>query len=232
MTTSLITGANKGIGFETARQLIAAGHTVWLGSRDPERGREAAESLGARALVIDVSDDASVAAAFRTVEEAGTGLDVLVNNAGIEPRAEDGGPLAALDASADRLRTVFETNVLGPLRVTQAFLPLLRRSASAAVVNLSSGLGSLAAGGGAPYYPSVEYPVSKTALNMLTVKLAQALPGIRVTAVDPGFTQTDLNHHAGTQTVEEGAAAPVREALAGNEGESGTFVSAEGPVAW
>ncbi|MFJ4438542.1 SDR family NAD(P)-dependent oxidoreductase [Streptomyces sp. NPDC088923] len=233
MTTSLITGANKGIGFETARQLIAAGHTVWLGSRDPERGRAAAEKLGARALVIDVTDDASVAAAVRTVEEAGTGLDVLVNNAGIEPRGEDGGPLPALDAGADRLRTVFETNVLGPLRVTQAFLPLLRRSDSAAVLNLSSGLGSLAGGGGSPYgYPSVEYPVSKAALNMLTIKLAAALPGIRVTAVDPGFTKTDLNHHAGTQTVEEGAAASVREALAGNEGETGTFVSAAGPLPW
>lgn len=142
MTTTLITGANKGLGFETARQLVAAGHTVYVGSRDPERGRRAAGELGARAVVIDVTDDASVAAAAKTIEAEG-GLDVLVNNAGIEGRAEGNRVIGAADVTAGTMREVFETNVFGLVRVTHAFLPLLQRSAAPVVVNLSSGLASL-----------------------------------------------------------------------------------------
>ena len=139
MTTTLITGANKGLGLETARRLVAAGHTVYVGSRDAGRGRRAAERIGARTVVIDVTDDGSVAAAVKTVEAEG-GLDVLVNNAGIEGRAEGNGVVGAAEVTAAMMREVFETNVFGTVRVIHAFLPLLLRSAAPVVVNVSSGL--------------------------------------------------------------------------------------------
>ncbi|MDT7794519.1 MAG: hypothetical protein QOD59_3955 [Mycobacterium sp.] len=142
MTTTLITGANKGLGFETARRLIAAGQTVYVGSRDAERGRRAAEQMGARMVVLDVTDDASVAAAAKTIEAEG-GLDVLVNNAGIEPRLADGSVVGAAETTADLMRQVFETNVFGIVRVTHAFLPLLQHSTAPVIVNVSSGLASL-----------------------------------------------------------------------------------------
>ena len=235
MTTTLITGANKGLGFETARQLIAAGHTVYIGSRDPERGQQAAARLGAGALplLIDVTDDASVAAAVKAVEGP---LDVLVNNAGIEARTPDNGVIGAADLTADMMRHLFETNVFGLVRVTHTFLPLLRRSAAPVIVNVSSGLGSLtgmadpdALGYG---YPGVEYPASKAAVNMITVQYAKAFPGMRVNAADPGFTATDLNGRTGTQTVEQGAEIIVRMALMGPDGPTGGYFSARGPVPW
>ncbi|MFI7281856.1 SDR family NAD(P)-dependent oxidoreductase [Micromonospora chersina] len=235
MTTTLITGANKGLGFETARRLVAAGHTVWIGSRDAERGRRAAERLGARFVPLDVTDDASVAAAARTVE-AGGGLDVLVNNAGIEGRTADNGVVGAAEVTAGDMRTLFETNVFGPVRVTHAFLPLLRRSAAPVVVNVSSGLASvtrLADPADPAYgYPGVAYPASKAALNMVTVQYAKAFPGMRVNAVEPGFTATDLNGRTGTQTVEEGAEIIVRMALVGPDGPTGGYVDAAGPLPW
>jgi NAD(P)-dependent dehydrogenase (short-subunit alcohol dehydrogenase family) len=235
MTTTLITGANKGLGFETARQLIAAGHTVYIGSRDPERGQQAAAQLGAgaRPLLIDVTDDASVAAAVKAVEGP---LDVLVNNAGIEARTPDNGVIGAADLTADMMRHLFETNVFGLVRVTHAFLPLLRRSAAPVIVNVSSGLGSLtgmADPGTLGYgYPGVEYPASKAAVNMITVQYAKAFPGMRVNAADPGFTATDLNGRTGTQTVEQGAEIIVRMALVGPDGPTGGYFSARGPVPW
>src|SRR5262245_50274607 len=134
MAITLITGANKGLGYEAARQLVAAGHTVYVGARDSGRGRQAAERLGARFVLIDVTDDLSVAAAVKQIEADG-GLDVLVNNAGIEERTPDGGFVPVVDVTADSLREQFETNVFGLVRVTQAFLPLLRRSAGPVVVN-------------------------------------------------------------------------------------------------
>jgi NAD(P)-dependent dehydrogenase (short-subunit alcohol dehydrogenase family) len=235
MTNTLITGANKGLGHETARRLIAAGHTVYVGARDPERGRRAAEELGARFVRLDVTDDASVAAAVRTIEAEG-GLDVLVNNAGIEPRRTDGGFVDAATTTADDVRTVFETNVLGAVRVLHAFLPLLRRSANPVVVNVSSGLGytPALADPAAPehFYPGLAYPASKAALNMLTVQYAKAFDGIRINAADPGFTATDLNHHSGTQTVEEGAEVIVRLAGIGPDGPTGTFQNAAGVLPW
>ncbi|MEU6085230.1 SDR family NAD(P)-dependent oxidoreductase [Streptomyces sp. NPDC047085] len=235
MTNTLITGANKGLGHETARRLIAAGHTVYVGARDPERGRRAAEELGARFVRLDVTDDASVAAAVRTIEAEG-GLDVLVNNAGIEPRRPDGGFVDAAATTADDVRTVFETNVLGAVRVLHAFLPLLRRSANPVVVNVSSGLGytPALADPAAPehFYPGLAYPASKAALNMLTVQYAKAFDGIRINAADPGFTATDLNHHSGTQTVEEGAEVIVRLAGIGPDGPTGTFQNAAGVLPW
>lgn len=230
MTTTLITGANKGLGFETARRLVEAGHTVYVGSRDAERGRQAAEQLGARPLLIDVTDEDSVAAAVKTVEADG-GLDVLINNAGIE-----GTVVGAEDTTVDTLRPLFETNVFGPVRVTHAFLPLLRRSAAPVVVNVSSGLASLTlvSTPGTPTraYPGVAYPASKSALNMITVQYAKAFPGIRVNAVEPGFTATDLNGHRGTQTVQEGAEAIVRMAQVGPDGPTGGYYDVSGPLPW
>jgi len=139
MTTTLITGANKGLGYETARQLVAAGHTVYIGARDPERGRAAAARLGARFVQLDVTDDASVAAAAKTVEADG-GLDVLVNNAGIEGRTPDNGVIGPAGETAGHIHALFDTNVFGMVRMLHAFLPLLARSAAPVVVNLSSGV--------------------------------------------------------------------------------------------
>ncbi|AEW92843.1 MULTISPECIES: SDR family NAD(P)-dependent oxidoreductase [Streptomycetaceae] len=235
MTRTLITGANKGLGFETARRLIAAGHTVYIGSRDPERGRRAAELLGARTVQLDVTDDASVAAAAKTIEAEG-GLDVLVNNAGVEGRDEDNGVIGAADVTADMMRQVFETNVFGTVRVTHAFLPLLQRSASPVVVNLSSGLASLTRvttpGTPTHAYPGVAYPASKTALNMITVQYAKAFPNMRINAVEPGYTKTDLNGNTGIQTVEQGAEIIVRMAQAGPDDPTGGYFDAQGPLPW
>src|SRR5882757_560261 len=202
MPATLITGANKGLGFETARRLIAEGHTVYIGSRDAERGRRTAEQLGARAVQLDVTDDASVDAAAKTIEADG-GLDVLVNNAGIAAEWSDNNVvIGAEDVTADLMRRTFETNVFGTVRVLHAFLPLLERSATPVVVNVSSGLGSLTQVAAVPaqIYPGVAYPASKAAVNMITVQYAKAFPHMRINAVDPGFTKTDLNGNTGTQT--------------------------------
>ncbi|MEV6370998.1 SDR family NAD(P)-dependent oxidoreductase [Micromonospora musae] len=235
MTTTLITGANKGLGFETARRLLAAGHTVWVGSRDADRGRAAAERLGARFVLLDVTDDASVAAAVRTVEAAG-GLDVLVNNAGIEARKPDNGVVTAAEVTGEEMRTMFETNVFGLVRVTHAFLPLLRRSTAPVVVNVSSGLASVSrlADPAAPAYgyPGVAYPASKAAVNVVTVQYAKAFPEMRINAVEPGFTATDLNGRTGTQTVEEGVEIIVRMAQVERDGPTGGYFDAAGPLPW
>lgn len=235
MTTTLITGANKGLGYETARQLIAAGHTVYVGARDEGNARQAAESLGlnARPLLIDVTDEASVQAAAEAVSAAEGSLDVLINNAGIA-----GGSTSPIDTTGDDLVRILDTNVVGAVRVTHAFLPLLLRSKRGIVVNVSSGLGSLS-GATDPQrmesqFTFLSYPASKAALNMLTVQYAKAFPQLRVNAVDPGYTATDLNGHRGTQTVEEGVVAIVRAATLpeGDDAPTGTFTSADGPVPW
>jgi NAD(P)-dependent dehydrogenase (short-subunit alcohol dehydrogenase family) len=235
MTTTLITGANKGLGKETARQLIAAGHTVYVGARDNARGREAADELGARFVQLDVTDDASVTAAFAQIEADG-GLDVLVNNAGIEPRLAGNAIPTPADEAADSMRATFETNVFGLVRVTHAFLPLLQKSAAPVIVNLSSGLASLTnlsdPESFTHFYLGLSYPASKATINAITIQYAKAFPGIRINAVDPGYTNTDLNGRTGMQTVEEGAAIIVRMAQIGPDGPTGTFVSAHGPVPW
>ncbi|MFF1923577.1 SDR family NAD(P)-dependent oxidoreductase [Streptomyces sp. NPDC058221] len=235
MTATLITGANKGLGFETARRLVAAGHTVWIGSRDAERGRRAAEQLGARTVPLDVTDEASVQAAAAAIEADG-GLDVLINNAGIEERGEDNTVIGPAEVTADLMRQTFETNVFGTVRVTHAFLPLLRRSAAPVVVNLSSGLASLTAASRPDSpgyaYPGVAYPASKSAVNMVTVQYAKAFPQMRINAVEPGFTRTDLNGNTGVQTVEQGAEIIVRMAQVGPDGPTGGYFDAEGTLPW
>jgi NAD(P)-dependent dehydrogenase (short-subunit alcohol dehydrogenase family) len=227
MTTSLITGANKGLGFETARQLVAAGHQVWMGARDADRGQQAAGQLGAGFVQLDVTDDASVGAAAETVGE----LDVLVNNAGIS-----GGRVSPSAATAEDMRTVYETNVFGAVRVLHAFIPLLEESGAPVVVNVSSGVGSLGLSAD-PEGPwrDANYPVyasSKAALNMLTIRYAAAFPAMRINSVDPGFTATDFNEHRGTQTVEEGAAVIIRYALITPDGPTGGFFDRNGAERW
>lgn len=235
MTTTLITGANKGLGFETARRLIAAGHTVYVGSRNADRGRAAAERLNARAVQLDVTDDDSVAAAAETIAEDG-GLDVLVNNAGIQVEITDKGVIGAADLTADMMRDTFATNVFGTVRVLHTFLPLLQRSAAPVVVNVSSALASLTQvntpGTAAFNYPGVAYPASKTAVNMLTVQYAKQFPAIRINSVEPGFTKTDLNLNTGTHTVQDSAEIIVRMALLGPDGPTGGYYDAVGELSW
>jgi NAD(P)-dependent dehydrogenase (short-subunit alcohol dehydrogenase family) len=235
MTTSLITGANKGLGFETARRLVAAGHTVFVGSRDAERGRAAAARLGARTVQLDVTDDRSVAAAAQRVAEDG-GLDVLVNNAGIQVEMTDGGVVGAANLTADMMQATFETNVFGTVRVLHAFLPLLHGSAAPVVVNVSSGHASLSRvstpGTAAYNYAGVAYPASKTAVNMLTVQYAKQFPTMRINAVEPGFTKTDLNGNTGLRTVEQSAQIIVRMALLGLDGPTGGYYDADGQLPW
>jgi NAD(P)-dependent dehydrogenase (short-subunit alcohol dehydrogenase family) len=230
MPTTLITGANKGLGREAAGRLLAAGHDVWLAARDPDRGRAAADELGARFVQLDVTDDASVARAAEHVE-AETGLDVLVNNAGI------GGARVPVDqTTADHLRHVYETNVFGVVRVFSAFAPLLACSEHPVVVNVSSGMGSLAVTSDPERVEStivgLAYPSSKTALNMLTSQLAKAYPRMRINAVDPGYTATDLNGHSGFQSVHEGTDAIVQMATINGAGPTGAFVDRHGTVPW
>jgi NAD(P)-dependent dehydrogenase (short-subunit alcohol dehydrogenase family) len=231
MTTALITGANKGLGRETARRLLELGHTVYLGCRGAERAQETAADLGGVPLLIDVTSDASVAAAAAQVREQAGLLDVLVNNAGVA-----GGFRPAAETSATDMLAVYDTNVFGVVRVLQAFLPLLERSLAPVVVNVSSGLGSLAITRDPDRFEStlkgLAYPSSKSALNMLTSQYAKSLPQLRINAVDPGYTGTDLNGHRGTQSVEQGAEIIVRMASVRPDGPSGTFVDVNGTVPW
>jgi NAD(P)-dependent dehydrogenase (short-subunit alcohol dehydrogenase family) len=241
--TALVTGANKGIGREIARQLAAAGHTVYVGSRDAVRGKDAARDIGGdtRLLVLDVTDAGSVAAAARQVPA----LDILVNNAGISP--DDAKPVTEEDP--DTFRRIYETNVFGVVAVTNAFLPALRRSAHPRIVNISSGTASLAAsagqaGGiiafaGRPSGSLGAYRSSKTALNELTVLYANALAddGFKVNALAPGLRRTSLNGTArtspGAGDPAEGAAGAVRLALLPDDGPTAGFFSWDGtPVPW
>jgi NAD(P)-dependent dehydrogenase (short-subunit alcohol dehydrogenase family) len=227
MTTTLITGANRGLGYEAARRLRAAGHEVWIGARDAARGRAAADALGARFVQLDVTDEASVATAAERLDA----LDVLVNNAGIA-----GARVAPPATTPADVAPVLETNVLGIVRVTHAFLPLLERSDNPVIVNVSSGMGSLGVTTDPERVEStivaVAYPASKAAVTMLTTQYAKALPHMRVNAVDPGYTATDFNDHSGPQTVEEGTDAIVRMAQIDASGPTGAFVDRHGVVPW
>ncbi|MBP5859466.1 SDR family NAD(P)-dependent oxidoreductase [Streptomyces scabiei] len=231
MTITFITGANKSLGYETARRLIETGHTVLIGARDPERGRAAADALGARFVRIDVTDDASVAEAAADIEAREGGIDVLVNNAGVFGPHIPADRLTAADAAE-----VFEVNVVGIVRVTHAFLPLLRKSAHPVIVNVSSGMGSFAATHDAGRVESRNlaplYTASKAAVTMLTTQYAKSWPDMRVNAADPGYTATDFNGHSGPQSVTEGTDAIVELATVGADGPTGTFRDRHGEMAW
>jgi len=234
---ALVTGANKGIGFEVARQLAASGCTVLLGARNQALGEEAAARLkphDVRYLAIDLDDLAAIATAAQAIDADFGHLDILVNNAGIAAPG-DGLPSSC---SLDAIERAFRINFLGSVAVTQAMLPLLRKAPSASIVNVSSGLGSLTKSGD-PAWTFVAakylgYAASKAALNMLTVQLAYELrdTSVKVNSVDPGYTATDLNQHRGTQTIPEGAAEIIRLALLPSDGPSGTFSNAQGIVPW
>jgi NAD(P)-dependent dehydrogenase (short-subunit alcohol dehydrogenase family) len=227
MTVTLITGANKGLGYETARRLKELEHTVYIGARHRDRGEAAASELGAWFVQLDVTDDASVESALRQIGEQEGRLDVLVNNAGIST-AEVSGPVAL---------GVFDTNAVGLIRVTQAALPLLEKSDNPVVVNVSSALGSFWAVTNPDrrqfHFPSIVYGASKAAVSMLTVQYAKSLPDIKFNAVEPGFTATDLTPFSGAgQPVEQGAEVIVRMATIGPDGPTGTFQEGEDELAW
>ncbi|MEO8730361.1 MAG: SDR family oxidoreductase [Rhodoferax sp.] len=233
---ALVTGANKGIGLEIARQLAQAGVEVLLGSRDAGRARAAVDDLKGqglkvRAMALDLNDQASIMAAAMAIKTENGRLDILVNNAGVF-EATDGPPSKA---SLEAVRKVLETNFIGSLAVTQAMLPLLQAAPSARIVNVSSSLGSLTLNGDptSSYYSAqfIGYNASKAALNMLTVQLNEELRGTRVivNSVSPGFVKTDLTGY-GTMTPTEGARLPVKYALEGEE--SGLFVEPGGPTPW
>jgi NAD(P)-dependent dehydrogenase (short-subunit alcohol dehydrogenase family) len=245
---AMITGANKGIGRATAEQLAALGMAVLIGARSPRRGEEAAAAMraaggDAHAVPLDVTDPATIQEAATQVEERFGRLDVLINNAGITGSGQVS-PEDALDqvpssVDLDMVRAVFETNVFGVIAVTNAMLPLLRRSPAPRIVNISSAAGSLTIASD-PYGPlaglptSAAYTPSKTALNALTVQYANELrkDGILVNAADPGFVDTDINNHTGYLTTAQGAAVVVRLATLGADGPTGGFFSEGGPLPW
>lgn len=226
-----VTGANKGLGYETARRLIDLGHQVVVGARDTDRGHAAATALGARFVQIDVTDEVSVRAAADDVTSHEGRIDVLINNAGV---SEGMTPVDQL--VVEQAQRVYDTNVFGVIRVTSAFLPLLRKSESPAIVNVGSGLGSFARTHDSDNLESqVVAPIycsSKAAVSMLTAQYSKALPEMRVNAVDPGFTATDLNGGRGVQTVTEGTDAIVAMATLGPGGPTGTFQDRHGHVGW
>ena len=236
---ALVTGANQGIGLQIAKDLVAHGFIVLIGSRNFERGKAAAEEVGPEAIAIqlDVTDPASIASAVERIRKELGRLDVLVNNAAISNTSMKPDEVpeqyvrSALpsNVSLDEVRAVFETNVFGVLALTQALLPLLREAPAARIVNVSSGAGSLARNadpanpGRTLFVPT--YAASKTALNAMTLAMAIELEStpIKVNACSPGYIGTNLNHYTGTGTVEEGAREPVRLALLGPDGPTGTF---------
>ncbi|HEX3933528.1 MAG TPA: SDR family oxidoreductase [Puia sp.] len=246
---ALVTGANQGIGLQIAKDLVAHGYIVLVGSRNLERGEAAAKEVGpdAHALQLDVTDQASIAAAAERVGKEFGRIDVLIQNAAISNTSKQLGQsvadyaktVAPSKISFDEMRAIWETNVFGVLAVYQAMLPLLRKSSAARIVNVSSGVGSLTRNSD-PAYPARAifgpgYSASKTALNALTVAMAIELEpeGIKVNAVSPGFTKTNLNGYQGTETVEEGASEAVRVALLGSDGPTGTFTHAKmGVIPW
>ncbi|GGS69887.1 short-chain dehydrogenase [Planobispora rosea] len=233
---ALITGANKGIGYQTARLLTEQDVTVLVGARDAGRGQRAADELGARFLQLDVTSAESVASAAKWIEEEYGMLDVLVNNAGVMVPQDD--PAAPSSTPVEALRATYETNVFGVVAVTNAMLPLLRRAPAARIVNVSSGLASLTrlTDPQDEFWASnyLAYNSSKAALNMITVSYAKELAGtpIKVNAADPGYCATDINGHSGPRTAEQGAAVAVRLALLDADGPTGAHLGDDGPVPW
>ena len=241
---AVVTGANKGIGLQIAKDLVAHGLTVLLGSRNLQQGERAAASIegDARVLQLDVTDQASIDAAAERIRHELGRLDVLVNNAGIMNPGRPGDTLEeqlnsgrVSVVSLDEVRTVFETNVFGVIAVTQAMLPLLREAPEPRIVNVASSRGSLTLNSD-PADPRRAifgtYSVSKIALNAVTVGFAADLEsaGIKVNSAGPGFTATDINNFQGTGTVEQAAREPVRLALLDANGPTGTFSNEDGPI--
>jgi NAD(P)-dependent dehydrogenase (short-subunit alcohol dehydrogenase family) len=233
MKTVLITGANKSIGFETARQLLEQGYYVYLGSRDLEKGQQAVSQLKSEGLeqvepiAIDVNDPASVKAARAVLGSKISVLDVLINNAGIA----GGFPQNVLDTDASVYKAVFETNLFGVIEVTQAFMELLQKAEEPRIVNVTSGLGSLTLHSDPSWkyfaVKPVAYLTSKAALNGYTIALAYELrdTAFKVNVVDPGFTATDFNHHSGPGTIEDAAARVAKAATLSSDGPTGQFYS-------
>lgn len=237
---ALVTGANRGIGFAVAHRLAAAGLEVLVGSRDDERGASAverirADGLTAAHLVLDITDQDSVAAAVAAIDETFGRLDVLINNAAVKLEFH---PSPPSEADLQLVRATYETNVFGTMRMTQAALPLLRRSSAARVVNVSSGLGSLtyATTPGSPYQqkPMLGYNTAKAALNSMSVQFANELRDapIKVNVADPGYTNTDMTRNDGSRTPDEAAEVIVRLALLGDDGPTGGYFDERGPVPW
>lgn len=237
---ALITGANKGIGYEIARQLGSRGATVLVGARDIRRGEEAADKLRfseihAQTIQLDVSDQKTIDSAAKQIESEFGKLDILVNNAGI---ISDGDRLPPSQVDIETLRHTYETNVFGVFAVTKALLPLLKKSKAGRIVNLSSSLGSLTQNSDPNYefadLKLLAYNSSKTAVNAITVLLAAELKDtpIKINAADPGFTATDINQYQGYRTVEQGAIAAVRLATLPDDGSSGGFFDENGVVPW
>lgn len=235
MKKVLITGANKSIGFETARQLLQNGYYVYLGSRSLESGVTAAEKLKAEglnnveAVQLDVTDAGSVTAARAEIGRKTEVLDALINNAGIN----GGWPQTAINASIDQFKNVFDTNLYGVVRVTQAFIDLLQKSSQPRIVNVSSSGCSLTLHSDPTWkyytHKAAVYPASKAALNMYTIDLAYELRNtpFKVNAVCPGFVATDFNDHRGTGTVQEGGTRIAKYAMIGDDGPTGKFISEE-----
>ncbi|KFF04460.1 SDR family oxidoreductase [Flavobacterium reichenbachii] len=235
MRTVLITGANKSIGFETARQLLQNGYYVFLGSRNLENGLTAVEKLKADGLIhveiiqLDVTNDDSVKSARIEIGKKTEILDVLINNAGIN----GGWPQAALEASIDQFKLVFETNLYGVVRVTQAFIDMLHKSSQPRIVNVSSSGCSLTLHCDPTWkyytHKAAVYPASKAALNMYTINLAYELRDtpFKVNAVCPGFVATDFNGHRGTGTVQEAGTRIAKYAMIDENGPTGKFISEE-----
>jgi NAD(P)-dependent dehydrogenase (short-subunit alcohol dehydrogenase family) len=245
---ALVTGANQGIGLQIAKDLVAHGFTVLVGSRNLERGEAVAKTIDgdARALQLDVTDRVSIAAAAERIRKELGRLDVLVNNAAISNTSKLPGQSVEeysrlnrpSNVSLDEVHAIWETNVFGVLAVYQAMLPLLREAPAARIVNVSSGVGSLTMNAD-PAFPYRQifgpgYSASKTALNAITLAMAIELEstGIKVNACSPGFIKTNLNNYHGTGTVEEGALEPVRLALIGPDGPTGTFSRTGEMIPW
>jgi NAD(P)-dependent dehydrogenase (short-subunit alcohol dehydrogenase family) len=227
---SLVTGADKGIGLETVRRLVGAGHRVYLGARDAERGRAAADAAGAEFVQLEVTSDGSVRRAADTVERAAGHLDVLVNNAGITGPVRD-----VHEYEGDDMAAVLMTNVVGYVRMIHAFLPLLDHSSDPRIVNVSSGLGSFALAHDESriesHAPSPLYAAAKSAINMLTVRYAQLLPEIHINSADPGMTATDLSGGEG-HSIEDGTDAIVAFALSEPDGPTGAYRDRDGDLPW
>ena len=240
MKTALITGANKGIGFETAKQLAQLGYFVYLGSRDKTKGLEAINKLKdigistVELIEMDVTDIHSIKRAKQELETKIKVLDVLVNNAGISGER----PQNASGIELENLRKVFETNYFGVIQTTQQFIDLLKKSDEPRIVNVSSELGSLINHSNPDWafydYKLTAYCSSKTALNAFTVMLAYEFKdtNFKINSVSPGYTATDLNQYIGTQSVEQGASVIVKYATLDKNGETGKFYNEEGETAW